>query len=1163
MVDERQEFEIVVASGPDCGRTIPLTDRRQTLGRSPTCGIRIEDLALRPHHVMVSGRAPDLVLQALGGEVEDLDGAFRVGNTVCWVRPVIRRAVTETGTARPFHRPPSSPGVVALEPPVEPLSRPQPRPASAPPWGPVLGGASTGLIVAAVTRQWLFALFSVVTAAVAGVTWYVQRLGSRRARRRWVNETADDRREFDQRCVTFAGHLADVRRSRHRLLGDLLVAARRGDGVLWAKRHIDDVCIGYGSRQVVVVPGASPLNFNDIPVTVDLSAGSIIGVHGDRAESVVAALLLRLAMEVGPSDWQLLTAAVVPDPWMGLGRLAHCRRHPLTLDDLREPDDPTRHDIVWVSDPADASQRRSLALRYLEQRRASMIISAPSLRDLPAHCTTIIDSADVELDGVGPMAVNEVIEVLEQWQDPDAAVLAVPANAQFAGIDRYRTVSTEEIVRRWSTRSTTVRIDVGIGSEGPTTLDLVSDGPHAIVVGTTGAGKSELLRTLVMSLALNNSPQAVNLVLVDYKGGSAFDACADLPHVAAVVTDLESQGSENTARRMLRGLEAELRHRETLLRIAGVSTQVEYEHRCGSAAQAMPKLVIVIDELAALRADVPDVVSALVSVAQRGRSLGVHLIVATQRPGSELSGDIVANSSLRIALRLAAREDSIQVLGHPLAAALPRSRPGRAAMSIGGALPEVFQTLQVGDDLESLVTMTRHAAEEMCIPPPRRPWCEALPARLAPPADAPSLAVGMVDDPDAQRQFPLLWNPEAHLFVTGGPGSGKTWALHTLLAVLQRHDPSARFFVIAGRGGRSPWVAVQDHERLYRLLRHVSMVIDDRQRRRSDVSPLVLIIDDVDIWRSLYADDRLGAHLWDMFERIATRGPVVGVTCALSATRDHGLPGFVGSRLAQHWIGTDRSGSFRVPGSSEPLTARLFDPHFYATGLDAVTAGVDRSVTAVLPERVEARTLSRPGSFGIRADDLTEIGLSTSRRLRALVVGHRQSGRTGALHALKTSWARTNPDGRIIDLTRFGSDGTDDEVLDGDTTSVLLVVDDADRFEMSSNLLSRLIPALESPAGTHVSLLAAAPPHFLRARTDHWLQRLRMHRCGVLLGRCADEDGDLFGLYTRSLAVVPEARGRGLWIEDGESLGIVQFFDASSGDAFESDDAVEFVVGAN
>lgn len=1139
MVGGGQQFEIVVASGPDCGRTIPLTDRRQTLGRSPTCGIRIEDPGLRPHHVLVSGRAPNLTIQELGGEVEHLDGGFRVGSTVCWVRPITGRVVTESGATRPFHRPPPPPAAPAVELPVEPPARPQPRQATAPPWGPVVGGASTGLIVAAVTRQWLFALFSMVTAAVAVITWFVQRFGSRRAHRRWVEGTADDRRLFDARCAAYAHYLADVRRSRHRLLGDLLLAARRGDGVLWSKRNIDDVCIGYGSRQVVVVPGASPLNFNDIPVTVDLSAGSVIGVHGDRAEFVVMAVLMRLAMEVGPSDWQLLTTTAVPDFWRDLSSLVHRRELPLEREDLSE--ESTRHDVIWISDPTDASQRRSLAMQYLERRRASMIITAPSLRDLPARCTTIIDAADIELDGVGPRAVREVVDALGQWQDPDAVTLAVPECVRFVDVDRFRSLSTEAIARRWSTRSSAVRIDLGVGADGPMALDLVGDGPHAIIVGTTGAGKSELLRTVVMSLALNNSPTVLNLVLVDYKGGSAFDVCADLPHVVAVVTDLERDGHENTARRMLRGLEAELRRRETVLRVAGVSTQVEYEHLPAAATQPMARLIVVIDELAALRADVPDVVAALASVAQRGRSLGLHLIVATQRPGSELSGDIVANASVRIALRLAAREDSIQVLGHPMAAGLPRTRPGRAALSVGGGAPEVFQTLQVGEDLPSLVSMVRAAAVELRLLPPRRPWCAALPARLAPPVDAPSLAVGLVDDPDAQRQFCLLWNPRAHLLISGRPGSGKTWALHTMLAVLKRHDRSARFFVISGRGDRSSWIGVQDHERLYRVLRYVSMEIDERLRRSVQTSPLVLFIDDVDVWRTLDTDDRAGAHLWDLFERIVARGPAVGVTCALTATRDQGLPGLIGTRVTQHWTSAHRPGSFMVPGSPDPLTAQLFDPHFSVAALDALTVGIDSSITAVLPARVDAEMRTRPGTFAVRGDDLTEIGLTRSHPLRALVIGHRRSGRTMALQALRNAWAEMHPEGCIMDVESIDGDAPWGPDLERDTDPMLLVMDDADRRDVSPAVVGHLVRALETSTRGRISVLAATSPHFLRTRSDHWLQRLRTHRWGVLLGRCAEEDGDLLGQYSRTVAMVPDALGRGLWIEDGESSGIVQF----------------------
>ena len=237
----------------------------------------------------------------------------------------------------------------------------------------------------------------------------------------------------------------------------------------------------------------------------------------------------------------------------------------------------------------------------------------------------------------------------------------------------------EEVRRGWEAGGADPppRTRLAVAADGPIEVDLVRDGPHVLVAGTTGAGKSELLRSLVAGLAVGTPPDHLAFVLVDYKGGAAFDACARLPHVAGVVTDLD----ERLAERALRSLHAELRRREQLLRAAGAADLTAYRARAGSAP--IPRLVVVVDELATLAHDLPEFVPSLVGVAQRGRSLGVHLVLATQRPAGAISDDIRANTNLRIALRVQDVADAVDVVGVPDAASLPRQRPGRAVLRFG------------------------------------------------------------------------------------------------------------------------------------------------------------------------------------------------------------------------------------------------------------------------------------------------------------------------------------------------------------------------------------------------------------------------------------------------------------------------------------------------
>lgn len=306
---------------------------------------------------------------------------------------------------------------------------------------------------------------------------------------------------------------------------------------------------------------------------------------------------------------------------------------------------------------------------------------------------------------------------------------------------------------------------VGESFDGPLSLDISRDGPHALVAGTTGSGKSEFLQTFVASLASANRPDEMTFVLVDYKGGSAFAACRELPHTVGFVTDLDS----HLAQRALTSLTAELVHRESLLAVVGAKDIEDYQRATdGTSAEKLPRLVIVIDEFAALVKELPDFVAGLVGVSQRGRSLGVHLVLATQRPSGVVTADIRANTNLRVALRVTDTAESNDVLDAPDAARIAKSTPGRAYARLGHTSLLPFQTARIGGrrrlavadrapeafltplslerfavapparphdggaveadrtDLDLLVEAMAKAARDIEVPAPRRPWLPPL-----------------------------------------------------------------------------------------------------------------------------------------------------------------------------------------------------------------------------------------------------------------------------------------------------------------------------------------------------------------------------------------------------------------------------------------------------
>jgi len=430
------------------------------------------------------------------------------------------------------------------------------------------------------------------------------------------------------------------------------------------------------------------------------------------------------------------------------------------------------------------------------------------------------------------------------------------------------------------------RLRAIVGSSGVDAmhLDLRAQGPHALVGGTTGSGKSEFLQAWVLGMAAEVSPDRVTFLFVDYKGGSAFADCVSLPHCVGLVTDL----SPHLVRRALTSLRAELHHREHLFNRKKVKDLIEFE-RSGDP-EAPPALILVIDEFAALAKEVPEFVDGVVDIAQRGRSLGIHLIMATQRPAGVIKDNLRANTNLRIALRMADESDSQDVIGERVAAHFDPGLPGRAIAKTGPGRLTAFQSAYAGgwtsatparrpvevaalrfgaeipwqpeqeeapqvaadqgpNDQRRLVQTLVEAAAAAGVPAPRRPWLDELaPAfdltRLRQRTDT-ELVLGVSDIPEQQRQDVAVFRPdtEGHLAVYGTGGAGKTVALRTLAAVAgitPRGGPVDVYALdFAGNGLKMlsalPHVGAvipgDDVERVIRLLRTLRETMSERSQR--------------------------------------------------------------------------------------------------------------------------------------------------------------------------------------------------------------------------------------------------------------------------------------------------------------------------------------------
>lgn len=436
-----------------------------------------------------------------------------------------------------------------------------------------------------------------------------------------------------------------------------------------------------------------------------------------------------------------------------------------------------------------------------------------------------------------------------------------------------------------------------VGSKGiePLYLDLKNEGPHALVGGTTGAGKSEFLQSWVMGMAAAYSPDRVSFLFVDYKGGAAFADCLHLPHTVGLVTDL----SPHLVRRALTSLRAELHHRERLLNRKKAKDLLELQREADP--DAPPYLIIIVDEFAALATEVPEFVDGVVDVAARGRSLGLHLILATQRPAGVIKESLRANTNLRVALRMADEDDAIDILGVPTAAYFDPSIPGRGAAKTGPGRIQGFQTGYAGGwttekpqrpqieivemafgsgpawaapapespvkeeaaGLNDIARMTANiikAADVLSIEPPRKPWLDELAttydfSKLPNPRTDERLLLGVADDPAHQDQPTVFYEPDqdGNMAIYGTGGSGKSAALRGIAiaaAVTPRGGPVNVYGIDCGSSGLKmldelPHVGEiingDDVERVGRLLRWLRDLADDRAARYSEVRASTIV----------------------------------------------------------------------------------------------------------------------------------------------------------------------------------------------------------------------------------------------------------------------------------------------------------------------------------
>lgn len=588
------------------------------------------------------------------------------------------------------------------------------------------------------------------------------------------------------------------------------------------------------------------------PITVPLGGG--ICLRGERPVVAAAAraLVVQLSQRFSPAQLSLGGAGLHEHGLSGLPQAMCARRGGFRIG-IASPEE-TRTDadaLIWLT-AADA--------------------------EVPEGITTVIDVVEPARARVRtPQGVAVIaIECLSRAQ---AMLVAEEHAAHGDHVDALpATVSLHDLEQPHARPGLAAAI--GRSERGDVVADIVEDGPHAIVTGMTGTGKSELLVSWVTAIADRHGPEEVAFVLADFKGGTAFEPLRELRQVAAVITDLDEDG----ARRGVSSLTAELRRREGVLAAAGARDVRDV---------SMPRLVIVVDEFAALLAEHPDLGAVFTDIAARGRALGMHLILGTQRAAGVVRDALAANCPLRISLRVRDAADSRLMIGTDAASELPGGAESRGLGLVRRPTDEEPVGVRVA--LTGAADLRRVGVRWAADARPHSPWLPALPSQvplagLVAAADISSdvVVLGRADDPARQSQprEVLRCGEDRGIVFLGAPGSGRTAALRAMAA--QRGD--------------AKWVPL-DAEEAWDLLEAWAQ---GRER-----IPALVLGDDLDALLALLPPEyaQQFAQRWEQIIRAGS-----GTTFAVTAARPAGA-------LGRAFDALPRRALLRMPSRVEHLAA--------------------------------------------------------------------------------------------------------------------------------------------------------------------------------------------------------------------------------------------------
>lgn len=951
-----------IRSGPAAGSVFALPRGVHTVGRGPDAPrgtIALPDPELsREHARLAVSESSVRLLDAGSGNGTWVDGRRIRAATV--VTGQLLRFGSSTGSLEvsggsPLH-------ATAGRPHGEPLSVARPdrgRPRLA-----LVAMAAVPLVLgvgmAALTGQWMFLGMSGVSAAAA----LLPLAEGRRARRTFAQELTKAVGDDLARRLRAAPDAYEITTQ---------TAGSRGD-----PEDVVMLRVGTGTRPADVVVEASHESLvrehGSVPVVVPFDG--LVALRGPRrnAEGLARFLLLQLASLPAASG---LTTVLAGGP-LDLRLAARFLPRVRVLTDA-ECADPA---CVKATLTADA-RCGVLVLPGLKPAASAAIVEAALALERPiVNAAGAVDRHGLEIDlGSSPALLRSPgseTDVVADLVPPRAFATAARHLASLGETDDGGALprrcllndvvglTEHDIAEAWARETATdssVPVPLGLTQSGPLILDLAADGPHVLIAGTTGSGKSELLRSLVASAAASHSPRRLTFLFVDFKGGSGLEPLSGLPHCVGLVSDLAGEID-----RTLISLRAEVVRRERILAESGCADIIDYQRTSGER-EDLPRLALVIDEFRMLVDENPEALAEFLRIASIGRSLGLHLIMATQRPQGAVSADIRANVGSVIALRVMGEAESRDVIGSPRAASLPAEAPGRALLASGARDPVEFQAASLGLAGEAAAWRPlrvmeadqwlegRHITGDDSVPLtpaesaagfveevrsaweadggrlPRRPLADPLPQMPGSPSPdlGPSVTLGLADLPHEQRTAVLDWTPEAqgHLAIVGDPAAGCGRALAAVVSRLAAAERSRYLYLLDADGSlaglcRHPRVGTHLRpDELRDATRLIARLAEEVSTRPGSGDPTLILA--ISGWGSWIAALRSNAHsaTEDALIDVIRRGPSRRVVIVLSGSRDLVASrafSEVPSRLFFPWGTTEeaRLGWPRAIGSAAP-----------------------------------------------------------------------------------------------------------------------------------------------------------------------------------------------------------------------------------------------------